>query len=299
MENIEREKTEIAFVILHYLAIEETYKCVQYIRENIDTSNYKIIVVDNASANNSGIALKKEYNNLEDVIVILNEENLGFAKGNNVGFVYAKKYLKSEFIVLMNNDIYLLEKNFNQKIRKEYEKSKFAVLGPLIMTRNGKCDINPMRETALTHEEVVHRRNVLKRFLKLEKVHLLGIYIWMSNTIHAIFDKKQNMLEKNFITKRENVQLHGCFLVFSPKYIKKFNGLDDRTFLYMEEDILFQHIIHNNMKTIYSPDIVVYHKEDAATDMEFESEKKKSKMQYENELNSCEVLLSVQKSYMK
>lgn len=301
MDNNKRKKTEIAFIILHYLAIEETYKCIQYIRENIDTPNYSIIVVDNASVNGTGALLKKEYNETEDVIVILNEENLGFAKGNNVGFIYAKKYLNPDFIVLMNNDIYLLEKDFKKKVQKEYEQSQFAVLGPLIVTKDGKCDVNPMREIPLSYEEVKHRKNVLKRFLKLEKVHMLGVYIWASTTAHAILnkriEKKQSKNEKDFTTRKEDVQLHGCFLVFSQKYIEKFDGLDSRTFLYMEEDILFQHMLHNNMKTVYNPDIVVYHKEDAATDIALESKKKKSRMQYENELKSCEVLLQIQKEY--
>lgn len=93
--------------------------------------------------------------------------------------------------------------------------------------------------------------------------------------------------------------MHGCFLVFSKIYIEKFESLDDRTFLYMEKDILFQHILNNNLKTIYSSNIIVYYKEDAFTDMEVGNKKKKNRMQYENELKSCEILLEVCKGHKK
>lgn len=303
MKILDEGQEKIVFVILHYLAIDETYRSIEYIRENIDTSNYKIIVVDNASGNGSGKELENSYKEAEDVIVILNPENLGFARGNNVGFLYAKEKLNPDFIVLMNNDVYLLEKNFHEKLEKEYKKSQYAVLGPLILTRDGKCNANPARMMPLSKMEVEKRIRVLRRFLKLQKIHMLPLYMWAAEMMHTVLDRKKQKSngenEKDFITKRENVQLHGCFMVFSKEYIDRFEGLDNRTFLYMEEDILYQHILNNQLKTVYFPDIVVFHKEDVATDLQYISKKTKSRMQYENELRSCQILLQVQQGYSR
>ena len=77
---------DVVFVILHYMAIDVTMKSVEYITENIDTNQYHIVIVDNASGNGSGEELKAFYLDRGDVTVLINEENLGFAKGNNVGF---------------------------------------------------------------------------------------------------------------------------------------------------------------------------------------------------------------------
>ena len=82
---------KIVFVILHYLAIDETYKSVDSIEKKIDTDMYKIVIVDNASPDKSGALLKEHYKNDDHVEVLLNQENLGFARGNNVGFRYAEK----------------------------------------------------------------------------------------------------------------------------------------------------------------------------------------------------------------
>ena len=124
---------KIVFVILHYLAIDETYKSVDSIEKKIDTDMYKIVIVDNASPDKSGALLKEHYKNDDHVEVLLNQENLGFARGNNVGFRYAEKTWNPSYIVLMNNDVYLLDDDFLEKVEKEYKRSQFAVLGPMVL----------------------------------------------------------------------------------------------------------------------------------------------------------------------
>ena len=87
---------DIVFVMLHYMAIEETKISIDYIRKNVDTEKYKIIVVDNASPDNSGDMLIKEYGQDIDIKIIKARTNLGFARGNNLGFRYAKEMLESQ-----------------------------------------------------------------------------------------------------------------------------------------------------------------------------------------------------------
>ena len=70
---------DIAFVILHYMAVNDTIECIKSIEDNIDTKSYRIIVVDNASPNGSGLVLFEKYKDYSCVKVILNEKNLGFA----------------------------------------------------------------------------------------------------------------------------------------------------------------------------------------------------------------------------
>ena len=132
------DKYNIAFVILHYYTIEDTERCVNSILNVFDKVN--IILVDNASPNGTGSELKKMYDNNEQIHVIINKENLGFAKGNNVGFKYAKKELNSDFIILCNNDTYITDKNFYDKILKEYKESHFAVLGPKIILKDNSVN---------------------------------------------------------------------------------------------------------------------------------------------------------------
>ena len=51
----------IAFVVLHYSVPEVTRQCVDSIRELQGNKKKKIVIVDNASPDGSGILLEKEY----------------------------------------------------------------------------------------------------------------------------------------------------------------------------------------------------------------------------------------------
>jgi GT2 family glycosyltransferase len=64
--------------------------------------NFEIIFVDNASEDGSVKLVKTNY---PDVIVVESDENLGFAGGNNLGFMHAK----GEYILLLNNDTWAEE----------------------------------------------------------------------------------------------------------------------------------------------------------------------------------------------
>ncbi len=54
----------ICFVILHYMVLEETVKCIESIEaQGVDSFSVKIIVVDNASPNGTGKMLQEKYKN--------------------------------------------------------------------------------------------------------------------------------------------------------------------------------------------------------------------------------------------
>ena len=95
----------IAIIIVNYNNYEDTIKCVNSIRENEKKIKYEIILVDNASTNNSIEELSK----IEGIVLINNKRNGGFAFGNNIGIKYAidKNF---EYIMLLNNDTEI-EKN--------------------------------------------------------------------------------------------------------------------------------------------------------------------------------------------
>ena len=77
---------------------------------------------------------------------------------------------------------------------------------------------------------------------------------------------------------------------FLRNIVPDLKGLDPSTFLYMEEDILFLHLMKNNLKSIYCPDITIYHKEDASTDAVLKSSHKKNGFVYRNCINSLKKL---------
>ena len=67
--------------------------------------------------------------------MLINDENLGFAKGNNVAYQYSKLKYNPDFIVIMNNDVEIETNNFEEKVSEIYEREKFHLLGPDIIQR--------------------------------------------------------------------------------------------------------------------------------------------------------------------
>jgi len=276
---------KIIFLILHYYTIEDTIKCINSI-EKLDYKNKQIVVVDNGSPNNSGTKLQKLYKKSENIHIILSKENLGFARGNNLGFKYAKEKLKADFIVMCNNDIIIIQNDFCQQIIKEYSNSNFALLGPKIYLKDES--IYAYNDTLPTLNNLKTKLFDTKLFYYLNKIHLRYVYA-IYYRIKKIFIKEKKV---DTAIRKENVILHGCCLIFSKKYINKFNGIDDRTFLYYEEPLLYLRIKINQMKSVYNPDMYILHNEGISTNKSIKNKRKKIDFKLKYEIDSLKILIS-------
>ena len=278
------EAYKIGFVILHYQVIDQTIKCIQSIIKKIDTTNYEIIVVDNGSTNMTGKILQDKYAKFKKIHIILNHDNLGFSKGNNIGFKYAKIILKCDFIAMLNNDTYLIQNDFFSVIKKEYKYSGFAVMGPKILLRNN--EICTMDGKLITLKEE-------KKYLRNLKVKLFLNYINLDRIILKIKRKKSEKKEnyEYLNMRRENVVLHGCALIFSPKYIEKFDGLDEKTFLYREEEFLYIKLMKNNMLSVYNPKLMIFHNEAISTGKIGKNSRLKNRFVYKKLIEANEIFI--------
>ena len=273
-----KQALDLAFVILHYLNMEDTIETVESIRNKVDTGAYHIVVVDNASPDDSGKELEARYRNAQHVDVILNERNLGFSAGNNAGIIHLRTLYSPKFIILSNNDIQLYDDHLFEKTNAEYQRSGFAVMGPMILTADGRCDANPISDVPYSRKEC---ENEILQYQRLIRRAENGTYkLWakydyyMKKFVTRYRVQHQGPVQKDrsagvFLQKRENVVLHGCFMIFSEKYFEHFEGLDVRTFMYSEENILYTHMQHLSLIMLYNPDIIVYHKEGASVNNAF------------------------------
>ena len=271
-----------AFVVLHYGDATVTMEAIASIR-SLDSGERKVsvIVVDNASPNGTGEQVKKQIESLPDFYYIHNEENLGFARGNNVGFKYAKNELKADFIVLMNNDAVIESADFFALVEQNYSSEKFAVLGPSIRTPVGK-EQNPLRLKML-------RGFRLKLTVAYLWVDLLATFLLISPMISCLLKKFPRKQTKRKLSAMNNVELHGSFLIFSPEYIEKFDGLDDRTFMYCEEEFLFARCVFNNLKTRFNSAIHIFHNEVENRKASILQQRKKRLFRVKNCLKSLKI----------
>lgn len=287
----------IGFAILHYNVVAETEKCVVSILERIDTDDFEIVVVDNCSPNHSGEQIKNLFDGKEHVSVILNKENLGFARGNNVGFRYLKYEKKCDFIVVMNNDTYLIQDDFFKVIQDEYARSHFAVLGPKIYCPGG-LNQNPVKTKLMSIAELERMRARWRR-RRLRNILHLGFWDTLYSFIADRLGPGPNHNRPSTEIRQEGVELHGCCFVFSPEFISRYDGFNSGTFMYQEEDILYAEMLRDNMLMVYNPDLKIYHMEKASTNSAYNGSRKKNIFVYSNYLASSEVLLNVLKELEK
>lgn len=284
---------KFVFLILHYLSIKDTKRCVESIQTMCVDYNYNIVIVDNGSNNDTGYVLEKLYKSDNKIKVIISDKNLGFACGNNLGFKYIKNHLSPDFIIMINNDTYLIQEDFCKLISKEYEKSNFAVLGPRIIMNDNKISDYPFEPETLKY--VKKKIRSLKIRKKLNYIHLLWVY--------EIFRQLKRFLlpPQCMVTSErlENVVLQGAALIFSIQYINMFDGIDDRTFLYNEEQLLYWRIKNNNLLSVYNPFLLIYHNENSSTNILLTRRRQKNMFIINNELKSTKILLDDLKNQEK
>lgn len=279
------------FVILHYIAVNETIKCVQSIINSIQFQK-KIIIVDNNSPDQSGSVLKEKYRDNEDVIIIINNENLGFARGNNIGFQYAKEHFNPSFIVILNNDVEIEDKLFDKKVCEIYRKENFYVLGPDVYSTSFEVHQSPKCLHHYTLDKVERLNKKYKKSFNRKFI----LYV-------KCFFKKNFKLRKKIYKKRRSkidykrtyydVPLHGACLIFSDQYIAKFNqAFLESTFFYFESEILDFKCHINNLKTMYCPDIMVLHHQNIATNKVYSDMFDKTIFSYKCNIESSQAFIN-------
>jgi GT2 family glycosyltransferase len=223
----------VAIIIVNWNGYTYTQQCLQSLN-SITYSNIKIILVDNASEDNSVQRLTKEF---PHVIFHQNPSNLGFTGGNNAGFDIAHS-LGSKYIMLLNNDT----------------KVNYDFLEPLVnyLEQNETC--------AAVQPKIfyLHNPNLLwnagGRF-----------YPWLGIT-KTIGLNKTDSEQYNKIKSTDWIS--GCCILFKSKVIKEVGLFDDNFFAYYEDVDLSLRIKKHGFDLAYIPESKIYHVAGAASKSE-------------------------------
>ena len=163
-------KARVSFVILHYKEAEVTDSCVRSILKMDGQEQIRIIIVDNDihedPQKRKGLA--ERYEKFPCITVLPIFENGGFSYANNQGYAYAREKEQADFVVVLNNDIEFLQKDFIRRLEESYEKNPCAVLGPDIIKKSTKEHQNPLDWRTRTREEAdatIRKNKAISGFL--------------------------------------------------------------------------------------------------------------------------------------
>jgi len=121
------EWPEVAVVVLNWNNYEDTAECLESLSA-VEYPNFDVIVVDNGSSDDSGSRLADDFPWAE---VIFNNENEGFAAGNNVGIDAAMSH-DADYVLLLNNDTIVEDDFLTPLIKTAESNEKTAIVGGTI-----------------------------------------------------------------------------------------------------------------------------------------------------------------------
>lgn len=224
----------IALIIVNYNTFDLSIKCVNSILENCSL-DFKIILVDNKSTNESYAVLSNEYKDDTRVLVVEAPENRGYSAGLNYGYEYIKNE-NYDYYAFLNNDLLFNKGTIETLVNTFDVKQNIGVVGGKVVGIDGNL------------------QNSYKYLLTFRS-HLLSMkpfyYFTKPEEQKDGYDYNQILVFDGMVA--------GCCFVIPNSVMKVLGYLDDEIFIYFEEDSLAQRIKKMNLKCALNPYAEIVH----------------------------------------
>ncbi len=121
----------VSIIIVTWNTAKITLKCIKTIHKYLNNKlNYEIIVIDNNSTDNTKDLLSKE-----KIIYFHNQNNDGFAKGNNIGV----KKSHGEYLFFLNSDMEFIDDQLISMLDFYQKNPNIGLIGPMFLN----TDLSP------------------------------------------------------------------------------------------------------------------------------------------------------------
>ncbi|MEZ4786750.1 MAG: glycosyltransferase family 2 protein [Flavobacterium haoranii] len=241
---------QLSVIILNYNVRYFLEQCVYSVQKALQGIDGEIIVVDNASSDDSCQMIKEKFSN---VTLIENKDNLGFPKGNNIGVAKAK----GEYICILNPDTVVAEDTFSKildfvnRLRQaqsdkrqsqvELVETDFGIIGCKLIDGSGKF----LPEC---------KRGVPTPWVAFTKI--FGLYKLFPNS--SWFNQYYAMhLNEN--QSGEVDILVGAFMVMKRDLYLEVGGFDEDCFMYSDDIDLSYLVKKAGYSNYYFADTTVIH----------------------------------------
>jgi GT2 family glycosyltransferase len=221
---------EVSVIIVTRNTCELTCAATRSVLEGSDSLAKEVIVIDNASTDQTTQQLPREF---PQVRYLRSEINLGFAKANNLGAQQAT----GEFLVLLNSDARLQPDTLDQAIGWMRAHPNCGVAGAQLLNPDGS------------------RQNSIANFPTLA-TELLN-----KSLLRRLFPGRFPGKERQLGAPLEVESLVGAFLVIRRKTWQQVGGLDERFFFFLEETDFCLQARRAGWKVVHLPQLQVWHEQ--------------------------------------
>lgn len=226
-----KKGAHVSVILVNYNGLKDTLDCLNSLRR-VNYSDFDVIIVDNASADDSAARLGSVLQKHETLIE--SQFNNGFSAGNNIGIKYALEH-GADYCLLLNNDT-LVEPDFLTELILPFEtyddcgltigKILYASQPEIIWYAGGSVDFSTAR------------------------------------TRHWHYRERDD-IEKNEITDVSFAT--GCCMCLSAKAINTIGYLNEEYFMYVEDVEYCMKLQKAGYRLLYNPNSRIYHKVNASS----------------------------------
>lgn len=261
MARVLESKVNYGFVVLNYNNYQDTIACVNSILRITHRDDYCIVIVDNASPNDSCEVLKREFEAHPKITLVLTENNRGYSGGNNAGIRKLVERGVSQVIIATNDT-----EVFSMNLLEEFDKvnsNDVGIVGTDVVTPEGVHQNPPLYKPTLLY------------FINL---YLYEPMAWLRARLYRLFpavEQQRRSATARGIERLREVSgvkepcsvymLHGCFLYLTKNYLDKVGLLDEQLFMYGEEDLMSWNCERFGLKRLYLPNVRILHKDAQST----------------------------------
>ena len=209
--------SEIRIVIVTYNGMKWLAQCLE------STKPYPVIVVDNNSSDGTIDYIKSNY---PDIILLPQEENLGFGRANNIGISYALNE-DTDYVFLLNQDAYLEKDCILKLLESQKNNTEFGILSPIHLNGDGtKLDENFSSYLTYSRNSDFYSDYVLNK-------------------------KKKEIYEVPFV--------NAAGWLLSKKLLQEVGGFDPIFFHYGEDDNYCHRVLFHDLKIGIVPNLFLRH----------------------------------------
>ena len=224
---------EISVVVVSFNSCEELGKCLGALPEAANGVSLEVLLIDNASTDNSADLVLKEF---PSVKLIKNPINLGFAAAVN----QAARIATSRYLVLLNPDSVLSPGTLRMAIRKMEQHPKAGMGGGLLVSPKGEPQPSARLFPSALNQVLTHSGLAWK---------------YPHSRFFGRADRTWAPIEKD----AQVDWVPGAFAIIRKEVFDRMQGFDERFFLYAEEVDLCRRMKQAGYEVWYWPEIRVVH----------------------------------------
>ena len=235
---MKQDKPLVSIVIIHYNTPQYLRTCLDSIFKQSYT-NIEVIFIDNDSPDKDGLELvKREYGKRENLKIVPNEDNLGYAKAANQGIgLSIDRDHPAEYVVITNPDIIYSPSYFEKAIHQMERRPEVAAMTGKVY----KYDFENKRSTKI--------------------IDTVGLFAYNNR---RIIDDGQGLEDiGQFDDEKEVFGVSGACPLYRTKALKDVQILgeymDEDFFMYKEDVDLSWRFLLYGWKNFYYPKAIAYH----------------------------------------